>query len=78
LPPCPHTPCVFIEKLYSKIVSSLIEDSVAHTPRKSGDFCKFWWDDNLQDLKAKLIDAHNYDNFWVSSAYPTSDPCLML
>ena len=43
--------------------------AAAHIPNTSGDYYKFWWDDNLSDLKAKSIDAHN---LWKANGNPRS------
>jgi exonuclease III len=58
-----------IDALYDSIVLCLQDASAAYIPRTTGDFYKFWWDNNLSDLKAKSIDAHN---LWKDSGRPRS------
>ena len=44
-----------IKASYCSIVNSLLLGSNAAVPMHRSDFCKFWWDEKLDELKTKSI-----------------------
>ena len=56
-----------VDLLYDSIAQCLHSAAAAHIPRTTGDYYKFWWDDNLKDLESKSIDVHN---LWKANGSP--------
>jgi len=58
-----------IELFCCNIITGLKHATTGVVPSTQQDFFKHWWDDDLEDLKQKSIDAHN---IWISCGRPLS------
>ena len=58
------------EYLYNSIDSCLVDTACNCVRKTRCNFFKFCWDENLEDLKCKSIDAHA---LWTSNGCPAGD-----
>lgn len=62
---------VDIEKCYCDIVNCLTRAASLTVPQKKSDFFKFWWDEELDQLKGFSIDTHQ---IWKDAGRPQTGP----
>lgn len=61
----------FIESIYNRIVDVLQTASSVAVPSRSKSFYKFWWDQELRQLKESSINDHN---LWKAAGRPRCGP----
>jgi len=47
-----------VDTFYQSIVNGLHSASINTVPQQKSSFCKFWWDEELSQLKENSINAH--------------------
>jgi len=61
----------FIESTYCSVVSILQSSADVYVPKRSKGFYKFWWDQELNQLKQDSIDSNKA---WKAAGKPRSNP----
>jgi len=62
------------ESCYKTTVDALKAASNAWIPVHRECATKFWWDQNMQELKQRAVDTHR---LWVGSGKPRSGPVFL-
>jgi len=60
-----------IDDVYVNVVTALNSAANLHVPRSTKNFCKFWWDEEVKQLKEESVESNN---MWKTAGKPRHGP----